>query len=100
MTMLKKMSRVQDKGQVTIPVVFRKKLGIKKGDLVAFIETEQGILISRQEVIASDALDEIGQILKERGLTLDELIESGRELRGDIVEQEYGLRSNKLPHTR
>lgn len=94
MTMLKKMSRVQDKGQVTIPVEFRKKLGLKKGDLVAFIETEQGILISRQEVIASDALDEIGQILKERGLTLDELIESGRELRGDIVEQEYGLSSD------
>ncbi len=64
MAILKKMSRVQDKGQVTIPVEIRKKLGLRKGDLVAFIETEQGILISPQEVIASKALDEIGQILK------------------------------------
>lgn len=94
MAILKKMSRVQDKGQVTIPIEIRKKLGLKKGDLVAFIETEQGILISPQEVIASEALDEIGQILKEKGLTLDELIESGRELRGDIIEQEYGLSSD------
>ena len=94
MATLKKMSRVQDKGQVTIPVEIRKKLGLKKGDLVAFIETEQGILISPQEVIATEALDEIGQILKSKGLTLDELIESGRELRGDIIEQEYDLSSD------
>jgi AbrB family looped-hinge helix DNA binding protein len=35
-----KLSIVQEKGQVTIPVEIRKKLGLKKGDYVAFIETE------------------------------------------------------------
>jgi antitoxin PrlF len=85
-----KLSVVQEKGQVTIPAEIRKKLGLKKGDLVAFVETEQGVLLSPQEVIASEALDQVGRILREKGLTLEELMESGREIRGKLVEDEYG----------
>lgn len=87
-----KLSVVQEKGQVTIPAEIRKKLGLKKGDLVAFVETEQGVLISPQEIIATQALDQIGQALKEKGLALEELIESGREIRGELIEKEYGLK--------
>ena len=87
-----KLSVVQEKGQVTIPSEIRQKLGLKKGDVVAFVETEQGVLISPQEVIAMEALDRIGAILKEKGVTLEELIESGREVRGELVEEEYGLK--------
>lgn len=87
-----KLSVVQEKGQVTIPSEIRKKLGLKKGDVVAFVETEQGVLISPQEVIAMEALDKIGAILEEKGITLEELIESGREVRGELVEEEYGLK--------
>lgn len=88
-----KLSVMQEKGQVTIPSEIRKKLGLKKGDVVAFVETDQGILISPQEVIAMEALDRIGAILNEQGITLEELIESGRDLRGDLVEKEYGLKA-------
>lgn len=87
-----KLSIVQEKGQVTIPADIRRKLGLKKGDLVAFVETEQGVLISPQETIAINALDRIGDILKEEGLTLEELMESGREIRGKLLEEEYGLK--------
>ena len=91
-----KLSTVQEKGQVTIPAEIRTKLGLKKGDLVAFIETEQGVLISPQELIASTALDQMGQILREKGLVLEELIESGRQIRGELLEKEYGL-TGRLP---
>ncbi len=90
-----KLSVVQEKGQVTIPSEIRKKLGLKKGDLVAFVETEQGVLISPQEVIAAESLDQIGRILREKGLALEELIESGREIRGKLVEEEYGLKTEE-----
>ena len=90
-----RLSVVQEKGQVTIPAEIRKRWGLKKGDLVAFTETDQGVLISPQEVIASEALDQIGQILKEKGLTLEELIESGREVRGELIEEEYGLETKE-----
>jgi AbrB family looped-hinge helix DNA binding protein len=41
-----KYSRVQKKGQVTIPLELRTKLGIEEGDMVTFTETSDGILIS------------------------------------------------------
>lgn len=86
-----KLVRVQEKGQVTLPADVRKRLGLKKGDLVAVTETEAGILITRQEVIANALLDRIGDALRERGVTLDELIEEGRGERGAIFAEKYGL---------
>lgn len=46
-----KVSRVQKKGQVTIPVEIRQKLGLAEGDLVAFIETAEGIVISPHTIV-------------------------------------------------
>lgn len=88
-----KLSKVQAKGQVTIPVEIRERLGLEKGDLVAFVETEQGVLISPQEVVAMEALDRIGEALEKRGISLEELMESGREIRGQLLEEEYGIRA-------
>ena len=84
--------RVQEKGQVTIPLGIRKKLKLKKGDLVTFIETRQGVIIQPAEVVVGAALDEIGRALKEKGLTLEDLIERGRAIRGELIEEEYSLR--------
>jgi len=89
-----KLSIVQEKGQVTIPSAIREKLRLKKGDLVAFVETEQGILITPREVVAMETLKKIGAILQEKGVTLDELVASGRDIRGEIIKEEYGLKSD------
>ncbi|OGO20432.1 MAG: hypothetical protein A2Z14_04675 [Chloroflexi bacterium RBG_16_48_8] len=86
------MVRVQEKGQVTIPQEIREKLDLKKGDMVTFVETDVGIVIKPAEVVVSDALDEIGRALKEKGISLEELLDRGREIRGELVEDEYDLR--------
>ncbi len=88
-----KLVRIQEKGQVTLPADVRRKLGLKKGDLVSVTQTEDGILITPQEVMANKLLDQIGNALRERGLTLDDLIESGREIRGKIVQEKYGIKT-------
>jgi antitoxin PrlF len=95
MTKEVKLGRVQQRGQVTIPIELRRKLGIEEGGLVAFVETENGVLITPQEVLAMDALDRVGKVLRERGISLEELIESGREIRGQMVEEDYGLKADK-----
>lgn len=89
----KKLVRVQQKGQVTLPMRVREKLGLKKGDLVAVTEIEGGIFISPQQVVANNALNKISEALKEKGLSLDELIDSGREERASIMEKKYGLKA-------
>src|SRR5438094_8260993 len=86
-----KLSVVQEKGQVTIPTEIRKKLGLKKGDRVSFVETEDGVLISPQEVVATKAMNRLGEIIEANGLTLEELIERGRQIRGQIVKEQYRL---------
>ena len=65
--------RVQEKGQVTIPLEIRHKLNLKKGDLVTFVETEKGVVIKPAEVIATEELNEIEKALKEKGVILKNL---------------------------
>ncbi len=83
----RKLVRMQEKGQVTIPTEIRKKLGLKRGDLVAVMETPDGVFITPQQVVATKAFDRIGDILKEQGLSLEELITSSRQARGDIQQE-------------
>jgi AbrB family looped-hinge helix DNA binding protein len=87
--------RVQEKGQVTLPAKARKRFGLKKGDLVAVTETPDGLLITPPEVIATQALDRIGELLREKGITLEEMIESGRQERAGLIEEMYGIAAGK-----
>lgn len=85
-----KLSKGQEKWQSTIPVEIRRKWNLEKGNLVAFVETEQGVIISPRGA-SMDALDRAGEALKERGISLEELIGSGRDIRGQLLEEEYGI---------
>ncbi|TXG86891.1 MAG: AbrB/MazE/SpoVT family DNA-binding domain-containing protein [Thermomicrobiales bacterium] len=86
--------RVQEKGQVTLPAAARRRLGIKKGDIVAVTETADGLLITPQAVIAANDIEEMRRILEEEGFSFDELIESGREIRSELLREVYGIDSN------
>lgn len=94
-----KLVRVQERGQVTLPVDVRRRLGLKKGDVVAVTQTQDGVFISPQRVVAANALDRIGEILRSQGASLDDLMESGREIRGELVAEKYGLDPNYDPVT-
>ena len=39
------LSKISEKGQVTVPASIREKLGLKKGDKLLFIETEDGNIV-------------------------------------------------------
>ena len=97
MALERKLVRIQEKGQVTLPAAVRKRLGLKKGDLVAVVGTPEGVLITRQEVVASTALDQIGTILREQGISLEELIEAGRDGRDELVREQYGIEPASQP---
>jgi antitoxin PrlF len=94
----RKLVRIQEKGQVTIPTEIRKKLGLKRGDLVAVMETPEGVFITPQQVLATTALDRIGDILKEQGVSLEELLAAGRQIRTEMLQEDYGI--NETPKER
>ena len=89
MLVAKKNYTIQENGQVTLPLEFRKKYGLKKGDVVIFKETDDGLLISARETLAMNLLDEIGEVLEEKGITLDELLAAGRDIRQEIYDEKY-----------
>jgi antitoxin PrlF len=82
--------RIQSHGQITLPADVRKRLGLKAGDLVAIKETPEGVLLIPRGIAAIKALEDIGIALKERGLTLEDMIESGREIREELYREQYG----------
>ena len=43
------------------------------------------------EAEANAVLDRIGEALRATGVTLEELIESGREIRWELIKEKYGL---------
>ncbi len=42
-------SRLSSKGQVTIPKTIREELGLKPGDLVAYVVRDRGVRLERVE---------------------------------------------------
>ncbi len=82
---------IQENGQVTLPKELRREYGLHKGDTVVFERTEEGWIVRKDEPDPMKLLDELGGILAARGVTLDELITSGRSIRAEIVREWYGL---------
>ena len=85
---------IQENGQVTLPIEFRRRYNLVKGDAVVFKETEDGLLISPKEALIMKLLDEIDDGLKARGITLEELIASGRDIRQEIYDEKYAARAD------
>ncbi len=66
------MAAVTSKGQITIPVEVRRRHGIHIGDIVDFVENEQGELVLRQK---KGSIMELAGALKWSGppLTIEEM---------------------------
>lgn len=86
-----KVYTIQENGQVTLPIAFRKRYGLKKGDVVVFKETEDGLLISPRMLLASKLMAEIGDALREKDVSLDDLIEAAQETRQETYDEKYAL---------
>ena len=88
---IRKLVRIEEEGRLTLPVEVRERFAFKTGDVVAVTETDEGVMITSRHDLVREALDEIGLALRESNASLDEMIESGRDIRGDIVRERYGL---------
>ncbi|WP_310452327.1 AbrB/MazE/SpoVT family DNA-binding domain-containing protein [Sulfuritalea sp.] len=66
-------SSVTTKGQVTIPIELRERLGIKPGDRVGFVAEGDRIVLQRQET----AIEAVFGIVKSgKGATLEQMEEA------------------------
>jgi AbrB family looped-hinge helix DNA binding protein len=57
--------RVQAKGQVTIPKEIREKLNVQPGDLVVFVETDEGVMVKPAAIMTDEHLrQEVTAVLR------------------------------------
>ena len=82
--------QVGDDGQVVLPPDLRQRLGLKRGDSVAAVETPDGLLLTSEASLADRDFEQVDAELRKQRLSLDELIESGREIRGELLKEMYG----------
>ncbi|MGE3271961.1 MAG: AbrB/MazE/SpoVT family DNA-binding domain-containing protein [Chloroflexota bacterium] len=82
---------VEDDGRVMLPADLRAKLGLKQGDLVSVIETPEGLLLTSRQAAVAREIEQVDAEIGAHGVSLDELIESGRELRGELLKELYGI---------
>lgn len=66
-------SSVTSKGQVTIPASVRRKLGIKPGDRVGFVERDDHVVIERHENRVEAAF---GVLKATRSVSLEQMEEA------------------------
>ena len=89
--MLLSKTKIQKRGTVTIPAQLRRKWGLEVGSEVVFEDTEAGILIRRaSEAEILQAIELVGQELKKRGVTFEELMDQGDQTREELYQERYG----------
>jgi len=87
--------RVQEKGQVTIPQNVRRQLNLKKGDLVTFVSTENGVVIKTLDLAAEDLLATLETSLQGRGVRLSDLLARSQQMGAETLVREFNLRSEE-----
>ncbi len=81
---------VRDRGRVTIPASVREEYGLEEGTaLILAKEKDRLVLYPSREEYVEALLDQVGRALKERGITLKELLEDGEEIREEVFRERY-----------
>lgn len=85
------LARLSSKGQITIPIEIRKKLNLKEGDKVLFVEEDDKIVVMNASLVA---LKEMQQAMKseaqKQGLNSEEDVNKlVREVRKELWERKY-----------
>ena len=85
------LARVSSKGQITIPIEIRKKLNLKEGDKVLFVEENGNIFVLNASLVA---LREIQENMKDEGKkqnlnSEEDVNEYVEKIREEKWEQKY-----------
>ena len=83
------LARITTKGQITIPIEIRRKLGVKEGDKVVFLENEGKVMIENSAKIALRELQEAmrGEAEKAGVYTDEDVVDLCKEVRREIAEE-------------
>ena len=85
------LARITAKGQITIPIEIRKNLGVKEGDKVVFIKSENGIMLVNSNKVAWENIQNAmeGEAGKSGFESEDDVVKYCKEIRQERWENNY-----------
>lgn len=83
------LARVSSKGQITIPVEIRKKLNLKEGDKVLFIEENGKIVLANSSYIALKEMQDAmkGETEKVGLVSEEDVNDLIKDIRKELLEE-------------
>ena len=85
------LAKVTSSGQITIPVQIRRKLGIKEGDKVMFLEDGNRVVMVNSSLLALEKLQKAMEGVAEKaGIRSEEdVVALCKEVRQELYEERY-----------
>lgn len=74
-------TRIRDKGQVTIPADIRASLHLAKDSMLSVIKVGDGILLTPKPSMFESASARFSEAAKDKGITLDDLLKDLKRVR-------------------
>lgn len=78
---MNKTIQIRKRGTLTLPKKMREKYGLAEGDPVTLVDIGEGILISPKPTTLPKVAAQLESIMKEQGLSLEDLVKGVAEQR-------------------
>jgi len=84
-------AKISSKGQITIPIEIRRKLGLKEGDKVVFVEQKNNVILLNSNKLAFEEFqkDMAGEAEKVGIKSEQDVVDAVKEVRKQIWEEHY-----------
>jgi AbrB family looped-hinge helix DNA binding protein len=82
--------KIRERGQLTIPYEYRKELGLEEKDMINVIKAGEVLILSRKQVIGDTIAGKIENVMKKKGLTLQDLLSNLKDQRRKYNKETYG----------
>ena len=83
--------KMRGKGTITFPAKLRSKYKLQEGEVFTVIDLGGGSFLLKPRVYEVDkSAAKVEKMLREEGVTLEELFETLREVRKELFQEKYG----------
>ena len=86
-------AEIKSRGQLTIPKKIRVASHLEEGQIVSIIPVGDSVIITPRRLELEDARREIKKILKESGISPEDLLAGLKEEREKLYQETYGKKS-------
>lgn len=86
-------AEIKSRGQLTIPKKIRVMSHLEEGQIVSIIPVGDSVIVTPRRLELDDARREIKRILKETGISPEDLLSSLKEERERLYQETYGKKT-------